>query len=85
MGLGGRVIEDSSRKSTERGLTVLRDLTVRGWFSPALAIGNGARGFWTTGREVWLEAREPRGGVHWVAKGRDTLQTEAKWAWYEKR
>lgn len=51
-------IEDGYRESTESWLTVLRDLKVRGMRAPALAIGDGALGFWAAVREVWPETRE---------------------------
>jgi transposase-like protein len=57
-------IEDGYRESTESWLAVLRDLKARGMRPPALAIGDGALGFWAAVREVWPEAREQRCWVH---------------------
>lgn len=68
-------IEDGYRESTESWLTVLRDLKRRGLRPPALAIGDGALGFWAAVREVWPETREPRCGVHRIANVLDKLPT----------
>lgn len=55
--------------------------------SPALAIGDGARGCWAALREVWPETREPRGWVHRMANVLDQLptrlQSQAKRAVHE--
>jgi len=42
---------------------------------PALAIGDGALGFWAAVREVWPEAREQRCWVHRIANVLDKLPT----------
>lgn len=68
-------IEDGYRESTESWLTVLRDLKTRGMRAPALAIGDGALGFWAAVREVWPETREQRCGVHRIANVLDKLPT----------
>lgn len=68
-------IEDGYRESTESWLTVLRDLKTRGMRAPALAIGDGALGFWAAVREVWPEAREQRCWVHRIANVVDKLPT----------
>lgn len=68
-------IEDGYRESTESWLTVLRDLKARGMRPPALAIGDGALGFWAAVREVWPEAREQRCWVHRIANVLDKLPT----------
>jgi transposase-like protein len=52
---------------------VLRDLKARGMPPPALAIGDGALGFWAAVREVWPEAREPRCWGHRIANGLDKV------------
>jgi transposase-like protein len=68
-------IEDGYRESTESWLTVLRDLQGRGMRAPALAIGDGALGFWAAVREVWPEARDQRCWVHRIANVLDKLPT----------
>ncbi|MGH8473805.1 MAG: IS256 family transposase, partial [Gammaproteobacteria bacterium] len=68
-------IEDGYRESTESWLAVLRDLKARGMRAPALAIGDGALGFWAAIREVWPETREQRCWVHRIATVLDTLPT----------
>jgi len=68
-------IEDGYRESTESWLTVLRDLKTRGMRAPALAIGDGALGFWSAVREVWPETREQRCWVHRIANVLDKLPT----------
>jgi putative transposase len=68
-------IEDGYRESTESWLTVLRDLKRRGMRAPALAIGDGALGFWAAVREVWPESREQRCWVHRIANVLDKLPT----------
>lgn len=44
--------------------------------APALAIGDGALGFWAALREVWSETREQRCWVHRMANVLDTLPTQ---------
>lgn len=68
-------IEDGYRESTESWLAVLRDLKTRGMPAPALAIGDGALGFWAALREVWPETREQRCWVHRIANVLDKLPT----------
>jgi transposase-like protein len=81
-------IEDGYRESTESWLTVLRDLKRRGMRAPALAIGDGALGFWAAGREVWPETRAQRCWVHRIANVLDAhptrLQPQAKRALHER-
>jgi putative transposase len=68
-------IEDGYRESTESWLAVLRDLKARGMQPPALAIGDGALGFWAAVREVWPKTREQRCWVHRIANVLDKLPT----------
>lgn len=68
-------IEDGYRESTESWPAVLRDLKVRGMPAPALAIGEGALGFWAAVRDVWPETREQRCWVHRIANVLDKLPT----------
>ena len=80
-------IEDGYRESTESWLAVLRDLKTRGLRAPAVAIGDGALGFWAALREVWPETREQRCWVHRIANVLDKLPTrlqpQAKQALHE--
>lgn len=80
-------IEDGYRESTESWLAVLRDLKTHGMPAPALAIGDGALGFWAALREVWPETREQRCWVHRIANVLDKLptrlQSQAKRALHE--
>ena len=80
-------IADGYRESTESWLAVLRDLTARGMRAPALALGDGALGFWAAIREVWPETREQRCWVHRIANVLDKLPTrlqlQAKRAWHD--
>jgi putative transposase len=68
-------IEDGYRESTESWLAVLRDLKARGMPAPAVAIGDGALGFWAAVRDVWPETREQRCWVHRIANVLDKLPT----------
>ena len=80
-------IADGYRESTESWLDVLRDLKGRGMQAPALAVGDGALGFWAALREVWPQAREQRDWVHRLANVLDKLpkrlQPKAKAALHE--
>ena len=66
-------VEDGYRESTESWSGVLRDLKRRGMRVPALAIGDGALGFWAAVRDVWPEAREQRDWVHRIMNVLDKL------------
>ena len=80
-------ITDGYRESTESWLDMLRDLKRRGMQAPALAVGDGALGFWAALREVWPQAREQRDWVHRLANVLDKLpkrlQPKAKAALHE--
>ncbi len=82
-------IEDGYRESTESWAHVLRDLKRRGMRAPALAIGDGALGFWAAVRDVWPESLEQRDWVHRIANVLDKLpkrlQAKAKEALREIR
>src|SRR5438093_12901472 len=60
-------LEDGYRESAESWRTVLRDLKRRVLRAPALAIGDGALGFWAAVRDVWPETAEQRCWVHRIA------------------
>lgn len=57
-------IEDGYRESTESWADLLRDLRRRGMRAPALAIGDGALGFWAALREVFPGTSNQRCWVH---------------------
>jgi len=66
-------VEDGHRESTESWAHLLRDLRRRGMRAPALAVGDGALGFWAAVRDVWPETREQRDWVHRMANVLDKL------------
>ena len=66
-------IEDGFRESTESWLAVLRDLKARGLRAPAVAVGDGALGFWAALRQVFPETMEQRCWVHQIANVLDKL------------
>ena len=66
-------VEDGYRESTESWRTVLRDLKRRGMQAPAVAVGDGALGFWAAVRDVWPETREQRDWCHKLANVLDKL------------
>ena len=80
-------VEDGYRESAESWSSVLRDLKRRGMRPPALAVGDGALGFWRAVRDVWPQTREQRCWVHRLARVLDKLpkrlQAKAKRALHE--
>jgi putative transposase len=82
-------VEDGYRESTDSWAAVLRDLKRQGMRAPALAIGDGALGFWAAVRDVWPETREQRDWVHRIVNVLDKLpkrlQARAKEALREIR
>jgi putative transposase len=66
-------VEDGYRESAESWGAVLRDLSRRGMRAPALAVGDGALGFWAALRDVWPETRAQRDWVHRIANVLDKL------------
>lgn len=66
-------VEDGYRESAEHWGSVLRDLKRRGMRAPAVAVGDGALGFWAAVGEVWPETREQRCWVHRIANVLDKL------------
>ena len=58
------------RESTESWTELLRDLKKRGLKMPALAIGDGALGFWAALREVFPLTKQP---LCWLHKTRNLL------------
>ncbi len=66
-------VEDGYRESRESWAEVLRDLRRRGMQAPALAIGDGALGFWAALRDVWPSTRAQRDWCHKMANVLDKL------------
>jgi putative transposase len=66
-------VEDGYRESAESWKTLLRDLKRRGTAAPAVAVGDGALGFWAAAREVWPETREQACWCHKLANVLDKL------------
>jgi len=60
-------LADGYRESAESWADLLRDCARRGMRAPALAIGDGALGFWTAVREVFPQARIQRCWFHKIA------------------
>ena len=71
-------IADGYRESTESWADLLRDLKRRGMRAPALAVGDGALGFWAALREVFPDTRAQRCWVHKVANVRRALPKSAQ-------
>ena len=57
-------LADGYRESTESWADLLRDCRRRGMRAPALAVGDGALGFWRALREVFPATREQRCWFH---------------------
>jgi transposase-like protein len=55
------------RESAESWCDLLRDCARRGMRAPALAVGDGALGFWSAAREVFPQARTQRCWFHKIA------------------
>jgi transposase-like protein len=66
-------IQDGHRESKESWLGLLRDLKARGMRAPAVAVGDGALGFWGALGEVWPSTKEQRCWVHKIANVLDKL------------
>ncbi len=64
---------DGYRESTESWADVLRDLKKRGMTAPAVAVGDGALGFWSALGDVFPETAEQRCWVHATANILDVL------------
>jgi transposase-like protein len=70
-------VEDGYRESAESWKALLRDLKRRGLAAPAVAVGDGALGFWAAVREVWPESREQACWCHKLANVLDHLPPTA--------
>ncbi len=71
-------ISDGQRESTESWADVLRDLRRRGMRAPAVAVGDGALGFWAALRDVFPDTREARCWVHKAANVLNVLPKSAQ-------
>lgn len=60
-------LTDGYRESSESWAELLRDLKARGLRAPALAVGDGALGFWAALRDVFPATAEQRCWVHKTA------------------
>ena len=60
-------VEDGYRESAQSWREVLVDVKARGFTPPALAVGDGALGFWAALREVYPTTRTQRCWVHKMA------------------
>jgi transposase-like protein len=60
-------LADGYRESAESWADLLRDCARRGMSAPALAVGDGALGFWGALREVFPGTREQRCWFHKIA------------------
>ena len=68
-------MEDGIRESTQSWREVLLHLQARGLHAPALAIGDGALGFWTALEEIFPKTRHQR---CWCHKTRNVLNALPK-------
>jgi putative transposase len=59
-------LADGFRESSESWADLLRDCKRRGMRAPALAVGDGALGFWKALREVFPDTREQRCWWHYA-------------------
>ena len=66
-------LEEGYRESKESWLEVLRSLRARGMTAPALAVADGALGFWAALAEVWAETRSQRCWFHKASNILDKL------------
>lgn len=66
-------LSEGYRESKESWLEVLRQLQARGMNEPALAIGDGALGFWAAASELWRWTKQQRCWLHKVRNILDKL------------
>jgi transposase-like protein len=71
-------LADGHRESTESWADLLRDCRRRGMRAPALAVGDGALGFWSAVRDVFPETREQRCWFHKIANVLNCLPKSAQ-------
>jgi putative transposase len=63
-------LEEGYRESKDSWLALLRDLKARGMNEPAIAVADGALGFWAALPEIWQQTREQ---LCWLHKTRNIL------------
>jgi transposase-like protein len=66
-------LEEGYRESKESWLEVLRALKARGMNDPAIAVGDGALGFWSAASELWRWTKQQRCWLDKVRKILDKL------------
>jgi putative transposase len=66
-------LEEGYRESKESWLVLLRRLKARGMNEPAVAIGDGALGFWAAASEVWQWSKQQRCWLHKIRNVLDKL------------
>lgn len=66
-------VEEGYRESKESWLEVLRGLRARGMNEPALAVADGALGFWAALPEVWSQTKAQRCWFHKASNILDKL------------
>ncbi|MEU8710737.1 IS256 family transposase [Streptomyces sp. NPDC048663] len=71
-------LKDGYRESGESWADLLRDCARRGMRAPALAVGDGALGFWKALAEVFPDTREQRCWVHKTANVLDAIPKSAQ-------
>jgi transposase-like protein len=71
-------LADGYRESAESWAELLRDCRRRGMRAPALAVGDGALGFWAACRDVFPETAHQRDWVHKVANVLDALPSSVQ-------
>jgi len=71
-------LAEGYRESTESWAELLRASKKRGMRAPAVAVGDGALGFWAAIRDVFPETRPQRDWVHKTANVLDVLPKSAQ-------
>lgn len=66
-------LEEGFRESKASWLEVLRRLKARGMNDPAVAVGDGALGFWAAASELWCLTKQQRCWLHKVRNILDKL------------
>ncbi len=66
-------LTEGYRESKESWLDLLRQLQARGMNEPALAIGDGALGFWAAASELWRWTKQQRCWLHKIRNILDKL------------
>ena len=71
-------LDDGHRESSESWADLLRSCQRRGMAAPALAVGDGALGFWAAVRQVFPDTREQRCWFHKIANVLNVLPKSAQ-------